>query len=424
MALMPGTVNKLLPNASRTKMSAYDIVCIHTMVGTLDGTDGYFRRLTTGVNSHFGTGGNGKIYQWVDTAYRSGANMNGNHRIISIENADIGPEFGSWNTNDGNAVPAFTPAQIEANAQIIAWACRTHGIPCELIPDSKPGRRGIGYHRQGVPGFMVAGGEAWSSARGKVCPGNRRIAQIPQIIIRAREILGLGTGTGAPVKGAIRAAYDRPILGKATWEFFIGGPKGIEVPTLDKVGRWQEFMKGAIYWHPEVDKGIAHVLWGDILKKFWEVGAETEIGYPITDEIATPDTVGRYNHFSHPDGASIYWHPDTGARLVRGDIRKKWGTLGWEVGFGYPTIDEQKTPNGLGFYSHFTGDRSIYASKHGAFAVTGQIRKEWAANGWEAGAWGFPTSDPVTVGSVTTQTFEGGVARYNSAPAVSFEIAR
>jgi len=189
MTLMPGAANKLLPNASKSRMSAYDIICIHTMVGSLTGTDGYFRKLTNGVNSHFGTGGNGEIWQWVDTAYRSGANMNGNHHVISIENADIGPGFPSWNTNDGGAVPAFTPAQVEAIAKIVAWACKTHNIPCELIPDAKPGRRGIGYHRQGVPGYMVAGAEKWSSAAGKVCPGNRRIAQIPAIIARAKQIL-------------------------------------------------------------------------------------------------------------------------------------------------------------------------------------------------------------------------------------------
>jgi hypothetical protein len=192
MARMPDATWRPLPLSPRA-MSRFDIVCIHTMVGTLDGTDGYFRR--SGISSHFGTGGDGRIYQWLDTGVQSGANYNGNHRCISIENADIGPEFGAWNTNDGGAVPAFTAKQIEAIARIVAWACKTHNIPCELVPDSKPTRRGVAYHRQGVIGYMVAGGEQWSKAVGKVCPGNRRIAQIPQIITRARQIMG-----GAPVE--------------------------------------------------------------------------------------------------------------------------------------------------------------------------------------------------------------------------------
>jgi hypothetical protein len=105
----------------------------------------------------------------------------------------MGPGFAAWNTNDGSAVPGFTPAQIEANAKIIAWANKTHGIPMELIPDAKPGRRGVGFHRQGVPGYMVAGAEKWSNATGKVCPGNRRVAQVPQVIDRARQIAGVNT---------------------------------------------------------------------------------------------------------------------------------------------------------------------------------------------------------------------------------------
>lgn len=348
MALMPSIVHRLLPNASRTRMAQYDIICLHTMVGSLDGTDGYFRRLTNGVNSHFGTDGFGKIYQWVDTAFRSGANMNGNHRVISIENADIGAPFPKWNTNDGGAVPAFTDAQMNAIAQIIAWACREHNIPCELIPDAKPGRRGIGFHRQGVPGYAVAGAEMWSSARGKVCPGNRRIAQIPEIIRRAQALLGQSAAKNFAVVGAIRAAYDRKVLGNATWAFFLGKPKGPEVPTFDKVGRWQEFEKGAIYWHPDTvdadgEKGVAHVIWGDILRRWRELGSENWKGYPTSDEQSCPDTVGRMSHFVGDEfgPASIYAYPGLGSHPVHGLFRKFWGDQGWETGkLGYPTSGE------------------------------------------------------------------------------------
>jgi hypothetical protein len=106
-----------------------------------------------------------------------------------VECADVGAPFPVWNTNDGAAVPAFSAPQIETLAQLIAAMCKAHNIPCVLIPDSKVGRRGIGYHRLGVPGYMLPGTEQWSTAQGKVCPGNRRIAQIPQVIARAQQIL-------------------------------------------------------------------------------------------------------------------------------------------------------------------------------------------------------------------------------------------
>lgn len=182
MARMPGTVWKPLPGTSTTRMSAYDIFCMHTMVGSLDGTDAYFRNSASGTNSHFGVGPDGTIYQWVDTAYRSGANYNGNYHIISAETADTGAPFPSWGGSD---VPAWTAAQIAALARIAAWCHTTHGIPLTAIPDSMKGRRGIGYHRLGVPGYMVAGSEQWSTHAGKVCPGDRRIAQVPQVIASA-----------------------------------------------------------------------------------------------------------------------------------------------------------------------------------------------------------------------------------------------
>jgi hypothetical protein len=85
-------------------------------------------------------------------------------------------------------VPAFSAAQIETLAQDRRHVQRAQH-PVRQIPDSKVGRRGIGYHRLGVPGYMLPGTEQWSTAKGKVCPGNRRIAQIPQVIARAQQIL-------------------------------------------------------------------------------------------------------------------------------------------------------------------------------------------------------------------------------------------
>jgi len=67
-------------------------------------------------------------------------------------------------------------------------------------------------------------------------------------------------------------------------------------------------------------------------------GPEGWLGFPLTDETATPDGRGRYNHFEH---GSIYWSPATGAFEVHGAIRDKWAELGYERGWlGYPRSDE------------------------------------------------------------------------------------
>lgn len=176
---------------TQPRMKSHDIVCLHTAVGSLYGTDAYFKMNGYGgTESHFGVGHDGETFQWQDLDYSADANYRGSNHVISIETADIGPGFPEWNTRDGSQVPAWTEEQIDRLADLVAWLCDTCDIPPVLIPDSKPDRRGIGYHRQGVPGYMVEGGEQWSTARGKVCPGDRRIAQIPQIVAKAREILG------------------------------------------------------------------------------------------------------------------------------------------------------------------------------------------------------------------------------------------
>jgi hypothetical protein len=68
------------------------------------------------------------------------------------------------------------------------------------------------------------------------------------------------------------------------------------------------------------------------------------VGDPLTDELGSPDGVGRYNVFQ---GATIYWTPKTGAHEVHGTIRDKYKELGWETGtLGYPTSDEYAVNGG------------------------------------------------------------------------------
>lgn len=191
MARMPGTEwlgehgTEVMIEASLNK------ICLHTIVGN-----------PPAHAAHFSVRADGHIFQSRDTRFRSAANYYGNDDVIAIENDDHGPEFGSWNVNDGHAVPGFTDAQIEANARIIAWGYKTHGIPIVRCPDSKDASQGVAWHRQGIDGNFaaagyayggrVAGGELWSTSYGKVCPGDRRIKQINERIIpRARVLAGL-----------------------------------------------------------------------------------------------------------------------------------------------------------------------------------------------------------------------------------------
>lgn len=173
-----------------------DIICIHTMVGSLPGSWSWAS--SQGTVWHFGTSGTGECWQCLPLDRRSGANLHGNHRVVAIENADHGPGFGSWNGQCGH-VPPFTTAQLNKLVQLVAWLCVSLNIPPTLIPDTRPGRRGIAYHRQGIDPYRCGSCEMWSRATGKCCPDNARISQLINVIIpRVRAIVGGGTLPPAP----------------------------------------------------------------------------------------------------------------------------------------------------------------------------------------------------------------------------------
>jgi hypothetical protein len=175
------------------RMVSHDIVCLHTMAGTFDGTDKDFHKNGYhGLESHFGLAGDGRLKQWQDLDFQADSNFDGNHRVISIETADTGETFPQWD-HDGPNVPPWTDAQLKVLIKLVGWLCDQFDIPRELIPDTRPGRRGIAYHRLGVPGNfpppftgLVDGGELWTElpkGRGKVCPGDARINQIHDVIM-------------------------------------------------------------------------------------------------------------------------------------------------------------------------------------------------------------------------------------------------
>lgn len=72
-----------------------------------------------------------------------------------------------------------TTWQIEACAQLLAWAHRQHGIPLQ-VADS-PSGRGLGHHSMGAP--------AWGHSQ---CPGPDIIAARGAIVARAQQIANEG----------------------------------------------------------------------------------------------------------------------------------------------------------------------------------------------------------------------------------------
>ncbi|SDP39696.1 PQQ-like domain-containing protein [Arthrobacter sp. ok909] len=221
-----------------------------------------------------------------------------------------------------------------------------------------------------------------------------------------RGVICWSPATGAhSVIGAIYARYKA--LGGAAG--FLGFPTSDEQASPDGIGKYSHFSGSggaSIYATPTTG---AHYVLGAIRAKWMALGAETgPLGYPITDEKRAADGVGRYSDFSGAGGSSIYSTKITGAHVVQGAIRAKWRALGAESGpLGYPITDEKRTSDGLGRYSDFSGagGSSIYCTKiTGAHWITGAVRTKWAAMGRETGL-GYPTTD--------TKATADGVGRYN-----------
>lgn len=178
MAWYPGCIKKEVTR-HRTPMADHRGICLHIAVSTGASLFNYFNQ-PGNPTSHFYVRFSGEVEQYVSTAYRAPAQLDGNPTMIGIETqGGVGA-----NLNEGWYDP-----QRESLARLCAWLHETHGIPLQAMPNSKPSSRGVGYHKQGVDPYRVDGGELWSSAFGKVCPGDVRIQQIPGIITRARQIV-------------------------------------------------------------------------------------------------------------------------------------------------------------------------------------------------------------------------------------------
>lgn len=174
-------------------------VTLHTAVTSSQDT--YGPGLGPGrTHAHFYNPKTGKPRLHQELNKKAWADLDGNTSSISVEHWDgyPGSAPGYWKHNGD--VPPFTAAQIENAALIFAYAVEYFGVPNRIATPKDTS--GLAWHRLGVTGNFgkfdrndrktwsaAQTGERWSLARGKLCPGDRRIDQIPQIFARAQELL-------------------------------------------------------------------------------------------------------------------------------------------------------------------------------------------------------------------------------------------
>lgn len=185
---MPGAVRKPLDrNFTRATRRHTNAIILHVAVSESPSLHGWFNNPRAGASSHFYVRRDGTIEQYIPINLISWAGVQSDARAISVETQGMG--HGAWTT-----------AQIQAMQQIIKYCQSVYpSIPSRVMASSKSSEAGIGYHALGVPGsswqklrrVSQTGGEIWSGAVGKVCPGPDRVKQIPALVA------GLGS-TAAP----------------------------------------------------------------------------------------------------------------------------------------------------------------------------------------------------------------------------------
>ena len=206
--------------------------------------------------------------------------------------------------------------------------------------------------------FIQAGGTVALSAQSGIVG-----EMVDGVLARARSDAGFRAQVDAAARTELTAKARTGLVpcpagtsGIAARYVELGGPasalgaaQGAVRPV--GVGAVQDYAGGSIYWSPGTG---AHVVEGEVLARYREVGGPAALGFPTTDTTATPDGRGRYTHFDGRDGASIYWTPTTGAHAIWGPIRTQWSRQGWEKGvLGYPVSDLYRVPGG--FQTDFQG---------------------------------------------------------------------
>lgn len=148
-------------------------------------------------------------------------------------------------------------------------------------------------------------------------------------------VIGAPTAVADPTQEAVRAINQ-------TYTDFGGAASLLGTPVGKRMdangGARQDYTGGAIFYS---EKSGAHVMYGQILEKYRAMGGQDSgIGFPLNNESDAGDGVGRFNDFSKPGGAAIYWRPTNGAWLLGGKVLDAWRASGAIRGpFGYPSAD-------------------------------------------------------------------------------------
>lgn len=325
MAIYPGATKRLIPKWNVVRITRYRRVNLHVAVWERDSIHDLFAGSNSAC-SHFYVNKAGGVEQLIDTKYRSAADRDGNDSTISVET-----EGGTHNA-DGEE---WTPQQIAALAKLWAWARDTHGITNQIAinTNTNANSEGLSWHRLGIKGNFAGrpglasksyGGILYSSAAGKVCPGDAKINQIP-------EIFAIANGDKkAPVVVKPGAAVVKPKAPKKSDKSGSWPEKPLKVTdkhTVQSDAAWRELLAAIGYRDKDLGKNLQS--WLDDLED-----PRTGTGYYPMPPLLHDGVMGEYGVKALQ--RKLYdTEGDDGKRLYNGkaDGKRESMTVRAEIGY-------------------------------------------------------------------------------------------
>ena len=166
---------------------------------------------------------------------------------------------------------------------------------------------------------------------------------------------------------------------------------------------WQTYENGAIigsgktgFWEN----------YGGVRERWGELGYQTgSLGFPTAATFSGKDGT-MWQEF---EGGFIIGKPSAGFWESNGEIRRRWGELGYQTGsLGYPTGPIVYAGNDTWWQTYENG-AVIGSGGTGFWESKGSIRKRWGELGYQTGVMGMPTSGEESDSTSTWQRFENGI---------------
>ncbi|WP_448615631.1 S8 family serine peptidase [Modestobacter sp. URMC 112] len=344
-------------------------------------------------------------------------------RVTAANVAGTGPASAASAAATPRAPSAITVAHQATGGDVGPWGAPTGAEICGLRDGGcyRGFSQGTAYWSAASGAHLVSGAVAarWAAQGWESGPMGYPLTD---------TVCGLPDGGCAQTFQSARVYASASTAARAVWgaiagHYVAGGAQSgaLGYPTTEEIcglrsgGCYQGYQRGTVYWSAasgaHTVSGVVAGRWAD---QGWEGGP---MGYPVTDTVCGLADNGCFQHFQV---GSIFSSATGGARRVWGAIRDRWAAEGWEFGaVGYPVTEEVCGLRSSGCYQGFRNATVYWSPTTGAFALSGPIRDAWAAQGWETGKLGYPTSR-MTCSSTTscTQAFQGGTASWTAGTGV------